>query len=173
MIPTLLIGDHLLVNKFSYGIKNPFTGNIIVPVGEPKPRDIIVFKYPENPKQDFIKRVIGVEGDKIQIINKKLYVNDAPFIVEQAIFKDPMIYANGSNSYGQSIIRDNFGPIVVPEDSIFVLGDNRDNSKDSRYWGYVGLQAIKGKAFILYWSWDSEADWLHSVRWNRIGDLIH
>ncbi len=173
MIPTLLIGDHLLVNKFSYGIKNPISGKTWVPIDKPDRKDIIVFKYPENPSQDFIKRVIGIAGDKIRIINKKLYVNDEPFEVEQAIFIDQNILPGQQNQFGRKLVRDNFGPIIVPEDSIFVLGDNRDNSRDSRYWGFVNLQAIKGKAFILYWSWNSEADLLGKVRWNRIGHLLH
>lgn len=164
MIPTLLIGDHLLVNKFIYGIKNPFTGATWISIGEPNRRDIIVFKYPENPKQDFIKRVIGVAGDRIEIIDKKVYVNGEILEVDNAVYRDNRIFP------GDVTPRDNLGPIVVPENSLFVMGDNRDNSHDSRFWKFVDLQAIKGKAFILYWSWDRED---FAVRWNRLGDLIH
>lgn len=164
MIPTLLIGDHLLVNKFIYGIKNPFSGATWISIGEPSRRDIIVFKYPENPKQDFIKRVIGVAGDRIEIIDKKVYVNGEIFEVDNAVYRDKRIFP------GDVTPRDNLGPIVVPENSLFVMGDNRDNSHDSRFWKFVDLKAIKGKAFILYWSWNRED---FAVRWNRLGDLIH
>jgi signal peptidase I len=164
MLNTLLIGDHILVNKFIYGIKNPLTGNTWIPVKEPGRRDIVVFKYPVNPSQDYIKRVIGVEGDTIEIKDKKVYVNGEPQEEEYAIFLDNKILPE--NVQG----RDNMGPITVPENSLFVMGDNRDNSYDSRFWKFVDLKSVKGKAFILYWSWDSED---FSVRWNRIGRLVH
>ncbi|MEJ2033580.1 MAG: signal peptidase I [Deltaproteobacteria bacterium] len=164
MIPTLLVGDHILVNKFIYGIKNPFTDNTWIPISNPKRKDVIVFEYPVNPSQDFIKRVIGVGGDRIQIINKKVYVNGKPMEVPNAIFLDKRIIP------GNLQPRDNYGPVVVPKNSLFVMGDNRDNSDDSRFWGFVNLKEVKGKAFMIYWSWDSDN---FSVRWNRIGKLIH
>jgi len=164
MIPTLLIGDHLLVNKFVYGIKNPFTGLDLVSLGSPEQKDIIVFKYPENPDQDFIKRVIGVSGDRVEIKNKKVYVNGKLLAVEGAINLDPRIIQ------GRNPPRDNYGPVTVPENQLFVMGDNRDNSHDSRFWGFVDLQDVKGKAFIIYWSWNKEK---FAVRWRRLGDLIH
>jgi signal peptidase I len=164
MLNTLLIGDHILVNKFIYGVKNPLNGNTWIPLKKPKKRDIVVFKYPVNPAQDYIKRVVGVEGDKIEIKNKKVYVNGEPQDENYAIFLDNKILP--ANVQG----RDNMGPITVPENSLFVMGDNRDNSYDSRFWKFVDLKAVKGKAFILYWSWDKEN---FSVRWNRIADLVH
>jgi signal peptidase I len=164
MLNTLLIGDHILVNKFIYGIKNPITGNTWIPIREPDRRDIVVFKYPVNPSQDYIKRVIGIEGDTIEIKNKKVFVNGEPQDESYAIFLDNKILP--ANVQG----RDNMGPITVPENSLFVMGDNRDNSYDSRFWKFVDLKSVKGKAFILYWSWDSEN---FSVRWNRIGRLVH
>lgn len=164
MIPTLLIGDHLLVNKFLYGVRNPFNGQVWVPLSTPKQGDIIVFKYPRDPAQDFIKRVVGVAGDKVEVKNKELFINGAPYVVAGPINSDPQTRPG---------LRDNFGPVTVPEHAVFVMGDNRDNSHDSRFWGFVDLTAIKGKAMILYWSWDSDASLAHSVRWNRIGDLIH
>ena len=164
MLNTLLIGDHILVNKFIYGVKNPFNGNTWIPLTKPERRDIVVFKYPVNPKQDYIKRVIGVEGDTIEIKDKKVYVNGEPQDENYSIFLDNKILP--ANVQG----RDNMGPIKVPEDSLFVMGDNRDNSYDSRFWKFVDLKAVKGKAFILYWSWDKEN---FSVRWNRIADLVH
>ena len=164
MIPTLLIGDHILVNKFIYGIKNPFTGKVLIPVEDIHRKDVIVFKYPVNPDQDFIKRVIGIPGDTIQIKNKEVFVNGEPFVVDSAIFQNSLILS------GQLQPRDNLGPITVPAHSYFVMGDNRDNSHDRRFWGYVPQVNVKGKAFIIYWSWDKED---FSIRWNRFGKLIH
>ena len=164
MLNTLLIGDHILVNKFIYGIKNPLNDTTWISLTKPERRDIVVFKYPVNPKQDYIKRVIGVEGDTIEIKDKKVYVNGEPQDENYSIFLDNKILP--ANVQG----RDNMGPIKVPEDSLFVMGDNRDNSYDSRFWKFVDLKAVKGKAFILYWSWDKENI---SVRWNRIANLVH
>ncbi len=164
MQDTLLIGDHILVNKFLYGVKNPFNGNTWIPLNKPGRRDIVVFRYPVNPSQDYIKRVVGVQGDTIQIKDKKVYVNGELQDENYAIFLDNKILP--ANLQG----RDNMGPITVPENSLFVMGDNRDNSYDSRFWKFVDLKSVKGKAFILYWSWDKEN---FSVRWNRIGSLVH
>ena len=147
MKDTLLIGDHILVNKFIYGIKLPFTdGTNLLSLTDPKRRDIVVFKYPEDPDKDFIKRVVGIAGDTVEVKDKKLYVNgelqdDEPY----AIHTDPR------NIPGKFSARDNFGPFTVPDHSLFVMGDNRDNSHDSRFWGVVDLKAIRGKAFIIYW----------------------
>ena len=174
MLNTLLIGDHILVNKFIYGIKNPFNGNTWIPIKKPERGDVIVFKYPINPAQDYIKRVIGVEGDTIELRNKKVYVNGEPQDESYTIFLDKKILPVGE------VNRDNMPPITVPDNSLFVMGDNRDNSYDSRFWKFVDLKAVKGKAFIFYWSWDKTKfySWTprniyRSVRWNRIGDLVH
>ena len=164
MIPTLLIGDHILVNKFCYGIRNPFNGEVWIPIGNPERLDVVVFKYPENPSQDFIKRVIGLPGDRIEIHDKEVSVNGKPLKVKNAIHLDPTVYP------GPNPPRDNFGPVTVPAHSLFVMGDNRDNSHDSRFWGFVDYTALKGKAFMIYWSWNKEK---FSVRWRRIGDIIH
>jgi signal peptidase I len=168
MKETLQIGDHILVNKFIYGIKLPFVQKTIIPIKNPKKEDIIVFRYPENPKLDFIKRVVGVEGDVIKVRNKKLYVNDQLVDQEYAIHTDPHIIPAVYNK------RDNFGPVSVPPDSLFVMGDNRDNSKDSRFWGFVNLKAVKGKAFMIYWSWnkDNSQSLLNYVRWGRLFDIL-
>ena len=168
MKETLQIGDHILVNKFIYGIKLPFVQKTIVPLKNPKKEDIIVFRYPENPKLDFIKRVVGVEGDVIKARNKNLYVNDQLVDQEYAIHTDPHIIPAVYNK------RDNFGPVTVPPDSLFVMGDNRDNSKDSRFWGFVNLKAIKGKAFMIYWSWNknNSQTLLNYVRWGRLFDIL-
>ena len=164
MLNTLLIGDHILVNKFIYGIKDPFSGNTWIPVKKPGRGDVVVFKYPLNPSQDYIKRVIGTEGDQIEIKNKKVYVNGEPQDDSYAIFLDSKILPAGEQG------RDNMELKTVPANSLFVMGDNRDNSYDSRFWNFVELKAVKGKAFIFYWSWDKKN---FSVRWNRIGHLIH
>ena len=160
MIPTLLIGDHILVNKFGYGVKNPLSGSTWIAMGDPQRHDVIVFKYPENPSLDYIKRVVGVAGDRIEVVRKQVFVNGEPFVEPHAVNLDEEIIPS---------TRDNMGPITVPPDSVFVMGDNRDNSHDSRFWGFVDLKAIKGKAFILYWSWDSTN---FTVRWNRLGKII-
>lgn len=172
MLPTLLIGDHLLVNKFSYGVKVPFTGTVLIPVNKPERNDVIVFRYPQDPKLDYIKRVIGVSGDTIESRDKVLYVNGKPFADKYGVHMDSTIVERASSP------RDSFGPIVVPEGKVFVMGDNRDNSFDSRFWGFVDHKAILGRALVIYWSWDVEQplfslDRLQSIRWDRFGDIIH
>jgi signal peptidase I len=163
MKPTLLIGDHILVNKFIYGIKIPFWDKIIIPIKKPGRGDIVVFKFPEDPSKDFIKRVIGIAGDVIEIRNKQLYVNHKRMETLYGVYLDSSIIS------GSIQPRDNFGPVTVPPDSLFVMGDNRDHSYDSRFWGFVRLNALKGKAFIIYWSWDKDN---FGVRWSRLGDLL-
>lgn len=162
MIPTLLVGDHLLVNKFIYGIKLPFSDKRILVLRKPQRGDIIVFKYPEDPSRDFIKRVIAVEGDVVEERNKVVYVNGQPL-------NEPYVQHTDRSTRNLFGLRDNFGPYIVPKNKLFVMGDNRDQSYDSRYWGYVDLKDVKGKALIIYWSWDSEGN---TVRFNRIGRLI-
>ncbi len=162
MIPTLLVGDHILVNKFIYGTQIPFTDKKIFIFRKPQRGDIIVFKYPENPKKDFIKRVVAIEGDVIEEKDKALYLNGKRIIEPYAYHYDKNVRPNGFDP------RDNFGPLAVPKGKVFVMGDNRDQSYDSRYWGFVDLEDIKGKALIIYWSWDPD-NWL---RFNRIGRLI-
>ena len=169
MIPTLLVGDHILVNKFLLGtpVDIPFTNiNLFHMPGlrNPKRGDVIVFKYPEDPTRDFIKRVIGIGGDVVMEKDKNIYVNGRRLV-------EPYVqHVDNEIKPGQFDRRDNFGPIVVPKGSVFVMGDNRDQSYDSRYWGFVNDLEIKGKAIIIYWSWDSDKSW---PRFNRIGKLIH
>jgi signal peptidase I len=167
MLNTLQIGDHILVNKFIYGVRVPFSGAVVIPVSEPEQGDIVVFKFPEDPKKDFIKRVVAVAGDTVEIRNKKVYVNEKLQDLEQAIHLDPQVQRSGSR-------RDNLPPTTVPKDSIFVMGDNRDYSYDSRFWGFVDLKALKGKAFMIYWSWNKENDGspFDYVRWERIFKLL-
>ncbi len=191
MIPTLLIGDHILVSKMAYGIQWPgdcrfeWTGPInlspkrwrmpvecyatrmLIRFGKPQRGDIIVFRFPEDEEKDFIKRIVGTPGDTVQVRNKVVLVNgqpldDKPFT--QRI--DPGIIDGTINP------RDNFGPVTVPEDSYFVMGDNRDQSLDSRFWGYVREEKIKGKAFRIYWSWNDQDEGMKKVRWDRLGKAI-
>jgi signal peptidase I len=167
MEPTLLVGDYLLVNKFIYGIKIPFTETKVFRFVNPRRGDIIVFPYPRDPSKDFIKRVIGTGGEKVEIIQSEIYINDRPI-------SDPWGHFEkiGPAEYFQRI--ENFGPIVVPEDSLFVMGDNRNNSEDSRFWGFLRVNTVVGKAFILYFSWNPNAENLwNAIRWARIGGLIH
>ncbi len=163
MKETLQIGDHILVNKFIYGIKLPFVNYTLVPIKDPKRGDIVVFEFPEDKKKDFIKRVVGVAGDVVEIRDKKLFVNGKQVKADYAVYTDPHVFP------GRYQPRDNFGPITVPPETIFVMGDNRDHSYDSRFWGVVDLAAVKGKAFMIYWSWNKED---FDVRWGRIGDIL-
>jgi signal peptidase I len=168
MVPALLVGDHLLVNKFIYGVKIPVLRKILIPVTDPKKGDIIVFIYPHDRSKDYIKRVIGVAGDKIEIKNKNIYINDQPYKDSFGIYSDNITYPAMMQP------RDNFGPVVVPERSLFVMGDNRDESADSRFWGFVNLRDVEGKALVIYWSWNSEEQsLLKKIRWERMGNLLH
>ena len=172
MLSTLQIGDHLLVNKFIYGVKLPVTGTVVIPWKDPKRDDIVVFKYPKDRATDYIKRVVGVAGDTVEIKNKQLYINGKAVENPYIQFTDKNIMKASAGP------RDNMGPVKVPAGSLFVMGDNRDNSYDSRFWGFVPLKDVLGKAFILYWSWDLQkpllsVDRFTSIRWSRIGDIVH
>ncbi len=160
MEPTLLVGDHILVNKFLYGIRIPVIGKKIFPFSHPRRGDVIVFIFPNDRSKDFIKRVIGLPGEKVEIRERKIYINDR-------LIEDPW----GKYFPPERLI--NVGPEMVPPNALFVMGDNRNNSEDSRYWGFVPLDDVLGKAFVMYWSWDWRASSLVSkVRWQRIGSLI-
>ena len=162
MEPTLLVGDYLLVNKFIYGVRVPYSNIKFFEYKKPKRGDIIVFIFPKDRKKDFIKRVIGTEGEKVTILHNKIYIDDK-------LIDDPW----GHFTRPRSSIED-YGPLKVPEGSLFVMGDNRDNSQDSRFWGFVKTNEVKGKAFIVYFSldWDAQ-DLLNKIRWTRLGKLIH
>lgn len=187
--PTLLVGDFILVNKFDYGIRLPVIHAKIYPIKDIQRGDIVIFRYPVDPSVDFIKRVIGLPGDKISYRDKVLYVNgkkipqefekyttdqDSPdsswnvvekqedfFGIKHAIFQIP------------DRPSEDIKEIVVPPGMYFMMGDNRDDSADSRYWGFVPDKNIIGKATMIWMSWDSDADLLHKIRWNRIGTIIH
>lgn len=164
MLETLQIGDHILVNKLAYGFRIPFFERPLFGEKFPERGEMIVFAYPKDVRKDFIKRVIGLPGDRIEIRGKALYRNGEPVLNEAyAIHVDSVTYPRTLSP------RDNFGPHIVPEGMLFVMGDNRDNSDDSRFWGYVDARAVKGRAFMIYWSWDSERT---RPRWSRIGDFL-
>ena len=169
MIPTLLVGDYILVNKFLLGspVDIPFTNiNLFRMPGLRRPHkgDVIVFKFPVDPSKDFIKRVVAVEGDKIEARDKVIYVNGLPANEPFMRHTDNLVLPN----------RDNFGPIEIPKDKFFCMGDNRDNSRDSREWGFVDIKDVKGKALIIYFSKDTSQPLLRldKVRFERIGRLI-
>jgi len=167
MEPTLLVGDHILVNKFIYGIRMPLIGKKLFTLKKPRRGDVIVFIYPLDKSKDFIKRAIGLEGEKVEIKGQKIYINDR-------LLNDPWGVYRQAHSFSGLHAKDNFGPVIVPTGSLFVLGDNRDNSQDSRYWGFVSIDEVLGKAFIIYWSWDWRASsFLNKVRWERISHIIH
>jgi signal peptidase I len=170
MEDTLLVGDFLLASKFIYGPTIPFTDIRLPGIRKPRTGDIVIFKYPRNPKKDFIKRVIATEGQRVEVKDKVVYVDGEilPFPPESK-FTDRRVLSRGVSH------RDNYGPVTVPQDAFFVMGDNRDNSQDGRYWGFVPMKNLKGKAMILYWSWNKEAplwDIFHKVRWGRLAHLI-
>jgi signal peptidase I len=181
MIPTLLIGDHILVNKMAYGLQWPadckllmgfppvtcYTSQTLIPFGDPQRGDIIVFRYPEDEDKDFIKRIIGIPGDTIEVHNKVVSVNGVP-----ADDRDHTQRVDPGMIDGAINPRDNFGPIRVPANSYFVMGDNRDQSLDSRFWGYVSAEKIRGKAFRIYWSWSGQGSWEQWVRWERLAKSI-
>lgn len=164
MKPTLLVGDWLLVNKFIYGVKLPFLRSTLIPVSKPERGDTIVFIYPLDRSKDFIKRVIGIAGDTVEVRDKKVYINEKPLDDPYGVHTDNLVIPKTIQP------RDQFGPVKVPDGTVFVMGDNRDQSYDSRFWGFVDLKDILGKAFIIYWSWDSGG---HSPRWDRLGKWIH
>lgn len=141
MEPTLLVGDHILVNKFIYGVKIPFTRSTLIPVKEPAREDVIVFIYPVEPEKDFIKRVAGLAGDLIEKSGQRIYINGESYDDPHGVYTATRTEPVEARSW------------LVPDDHVFVMGDNRDQSYDSRFWGFVPIDSIKGKAFIIYWSW--------------------
>jgi len=148
----LLIGDHLLVNKFVFGPEPLALERAVLPVRDIRRRDIVVFKYPDEPSRDFIKRVIGLPGETIELRNKKVFVNGQPLDEPYVHFLEGSHVAAEVTS---SDVRERYGPVTVPAGQYFVMGDNRDNSQDSRYWGFLPRHYIKGKALVIYWSYDA------------------
>jgi signal peptidase I len=187
MMPTLLIGDFILVNKFSYGVRLPVLNTKFIDTGSPERGDIAVFRYPENPKIDFIKRIVGVPGDRIAYRNKVLYINGKP--VPQKYLESYVGIGSGSVMTGsrrlsemvngaehdilvmpgRNVFGGNFNA-VVPEGHYFAMGDNRDNSRDSRAWGFLPEENLVGKAFLIWMNWDWQQNGV--VDWDRIGNGI-
>jgi signal peptidase I len=187
MMPTLLVGDFILVNKFSYGLRLPVLHTKLLDLGEPERGDIVVFRYPEDPSVDYIKRVIGVPGDTVSYVNKELYINGKPIPQEHV-----GTFVGGKGAYGMTgadirremlddvthriLIDGNRRPaateravrgFVVPDGQYFVMGDNRDNSRDSRFWGTVPEENLVGRAFMIWMHWDGG-----DIEWSRIGSSI-
>jgi signal peptidase I len=186
MLDTLLIGDKLLVNKLSYNLKIPFSDRVLARLGDPEAGDIVVFTFPDpdpsNARKDYIKRVIGLPGDTIEMRDNVIYRNgekmDEPYARFTRNFRSGPDYYRSPRMFVQGNSH-SFAPFTVPGDQYFVLGDNRDNSEDSRYWGFVRREAIHGKAWRIYWSWgDEPGDGGNSSfpdtgpRWGRIGRLV-
>src|SRR5512146_3347206 len=175
MEDTLLIGDHIFVNKFIYGYHIPFTNGRILQLRAPKRGDIIVFVFPEDKSKDFIKRVIGVPGDTVEVRRKRVYINGSPLV------ENYVRYADGDTIDAFVRGRDILPPIKVTPGKLFVMGDNRDRSYDSRFWGFVDMDAVVGEAMFIYCSidWNSCVGWTEVwrypelVRWSRIGHLLH
>jgi signal peptidase I len=178
MLSTLEIGDFILVNKFAYGIRPPVWNKKIIDIADPERGDVIVFRYPENPSVDYIKRVVGIPGDEIAYYNKVLYINgkqikQEPLGVYQPGFPNLKRFKEQLNGVEHDILINVMYPagdfvVTVPPNSYFVLGDNRDNSRDSRFWGFVPDKNLVGKAFMIWMNWQ----WGHWPEWNRIGTII-
>jgi signal peptidase I len=188
MMPTLLIGDFILVNKFAYGIRLPVTNTKLIDVGEPERGDVVVFRYPEDPRVDYIKRVVGLPGDVISYRNKTVYINDREVpqeLVGRFVGEGRGVDMTGAEERIERLpgaehhILQRPGTFMrpfgearweVPEGHYFVLGDNRDNSEDSRFWGFVPEENLVGRASVIWWSWDTQKDGI--IDFGRIGDVI-
>jgi len=189
----LLIGDHLLVNKFIYAPYASSLERALMPIGTIKRGDVIVFKSPVEPERDLIKRVIGLPGERLEQKNKKIYIDGKPLDEPYVHFlEEPRRNSDLSEGTG-SDVRENYGPVTVPPNQYFMMGDNRDNSADSRYWGFMPADYVKGKAVLIYWSYESEREdyeddsagatikglasvFMHfftKTRWDRLGHFIH
>jgi signal peptidase I len=151
----LLIGDHLLVNKFIFGPAATALERAVLPAGQIERGDVVVFKYPEEPERDFIKRVIGLPGETIEVREKKVYIGGAPLEEPYAHYLTPAAQSP-FDEVTSFDVRERYGPVTIPDGQYFVMGDNRDNSQDSRYWGFLPRGYIKGKALLIYWSFEAE-----------------
>ena len=189
----LLIGDHLLVNKFVDAPTASSVERALLPIGEIRRGDVLVFKYPVEPDRDFIKRVIGLPGETLQLKDKKIFINGKPLDEPYVHFLEPPRGSSELSEVTSSDVRENYGPVTVPPNQYFMMGDNRDNSADSRYWGFMPRDYVKGKALLIYWSYESEREdyedesasatlkglasvFMHfftKTRWDRLGHLIH
>jgi signal peptidase I len=158
MEETLLIGDHLLVNKFVYGPAPTALERALLPVGTIKRGEVLVFKYPEDPERDFIKRIIGLPGETVELREKKVYINGKPLDEPYVHFLSSPSGPSELHEVTSFDVRERYGPVTVPADHYFAMGDNRDNSSDSRYWGFLPRENIKGKSLVIYWSYQAERE---------------
>ena len=189
---TLLAGDFLLVNKLVYGAEVPFIGKRLPAVRMPKYRDVVVFQWPEDPTKNFVKRLVGLPGDTLSMRDGVLVRNgvaqdERAFVTHTEPNADPgaedfgwqreFLVARTAHAATYHASRNNWGPIVVPAKHYFMLGDNRDNSLDSRYWGFVADSLVLGSPIVVYYSYVPDStqalDWLRHVRWSRLGELVH
>jgi len=163
MEPTLLVGDHLIVNKMIFAPSATGVERVLLPTRNVRRGDIVVFKYPEEPERDFIKRVIGMPGDRLELRSKVLYINDEPLAESWAHYAAPP----SQEAFGASLdLREAYGPVTVPQGQYFMMGDNRDNSEDSRYWGFLPESYVKGRALFIYFSFDN------GLRWERLLNAV-
>jgi signal peptidase I len=173
MEPNLLVGDHLLVNKFIFSPTLSGVERALLPNREIRRGDIVVFKYPEEPERDFIKRVIGLPGETIELRNKKVHINGQPLDEKYVHYIFPPAEGGEPKAWD---LRETYGPVSVPADHFFMMGDNRDNSQDSRYWGFLPRSYVKGRALVIYWSFDeaagAPASMFARIRWNRLLNQI-
>ena len=191
MEKTLLVGDFLLVNKMVYGAEVPFTGKHLPAIRHPRRGDVIVFQWPVDPTKNFVKRLVGVPGDTLAMVDGVLSVNGVPQHERYVSHTDPpeidptaadfewqkkYLVNTAQAASGPPPSRNNWGPLVVPKDEYFVLGDNRDNSLDSRYWQFVPDSLIRGRPMFVYYSYDPDSlnrmSWLTRIRWTRIGERV-
>ncbi len=169
MEPNLLVGDHLLVNKFIFGPALSDIERAVLPMRTVERGEVLVFKFPEDPERDFIKRVIGLPGETLELRNQTVYINGAPLLEPYAHYQLPP-----GGDYGEgSDVRRRYGPVTIPADHYFMMGDNRDDSQDSRYWGFLPASFIKGRALFIYWSFGSSDGGFLGTRWGRIFHQIH
>ena len=207
MIPTLHVGDFILVNKYTYGIRLPVIDKKIINISSPRRGDVMVFRYPENPSVDFIKRVIGLPGDVVEYRNKQLYINgalqkqtligDYNYVESGLRFVHTERYSENLNGHVHPILINPDMPSIrldavaefphrenctytevemkckVPPGNYMMFGDNRDNSRDSRYWGFVPLGNVEARAMLIYWPWDASGDRAVPLRWSRFGMAVH
>jgi signal peptidase I len=179
MEPTLAIGDHIMVNKIRYGLRMPDSlfgltplageipyGQYLVHLAQVHRGDVVVFVFPQDPTKDFIKRVIGIGGDTVQVKNGQVFLNGAPMPDPHAHFEVP---AGERSLYSP---RDNYGPATVPAGQFFMMGDNRDRSFDSRFWGFVTRNQVEGRAMFIYWSWGADSQSFLGIRWSRFGEAV-
>jgi signal peptidase I len=164
MEPNLLIGDHLIVNKMIFAPAVTGLERALMPSRDVRRGDVVVFKYPQEPERDYIKRVIGLPGERLELRAKKIYINDQP-IDEPYVHLLQPASADGA---GRGDLREAYGPVTVPAGQYFMMGDNRDNSQDSRYWGFLPASYVKGRALFIYFSLEEDASFLSGIRWKRM-----